>query len=161
MTLSMMRHQVMPVRLWQYKMGHRLLLQDSVYERLLFTTFFTGGIAAGWSSWVSDPCQSPVGNLCETAARACIAHIELATCCSTLCTMITGTGRVARFELVPLAELGRPRIDVLCNMSGIFRDSFQNVVELLDDLFQVCILTTAGIRMQAICSPARQLVCPL
>ncbi len=26
--------------------------------------------------------------------------------------------------------------DVLCNMSGIFRDSFQNVVELLDDLFQ-------------------------
>jgi len=45
---------------------------------------------------------------------------------------------VARFELVPLAELGRPRIDVLCNMSGIFRDSFQNVVELLDDLFQVC-----------------------
>lgn len=48
-----------------------------------------------------------------------------------------GTGRVARFELVPLEELdGRPRIDVLCNMSGIFRDSFQNVVELLDDLFQ-------------------------
>jgi cobalamin biosynthesis Mg chelatase CobN len=49
-----------------------------------------------------------------------------------------GTGRIARFELVPLAELGgRPRIDVLCNMSGIFRDSFQNVVELLDDCFQV------------------------
>lgn len=36
-----------------------------------------------------------------------------------------GTGRVARFELIPLEELGRPRIDVLCNMSGIFRDSFQ------------------------------------
>jgi magnesium chelatase subunit H len=32
-----------------------------------------------------------------------------------------GTGRVARFELIPLEELGRPRIDVLCNMSGIFR----------------------------------------
>jgi len=30
----------------------------------------------------------------------------------------------------------RPRVDVLCNMSGIFRDSFQNVVELLDDLFK-------------------------
>jgi magnesium chelatase subunit H len=38
---------------------------------------------------------------------------------------------------VPLAEMGgQPRVDVLCNMSGIFRDSFQNVVELLDDLFQ-------------------------
>lgn len=36
-----------------------------------------------------------------------------------------------------LQELeGRPRVDVLCNMSGIFRDSFQNVVELLDDLFK-------------------------
>lgn len=47
-----------------------------------------------------------------------------------------GTGRIARFELIPLEELGRPRIDVLANMSGIFRDSFQNVVELLDDAFQ-------------------------
>jgi magnesium chelatase subunit H len=48
-----------------------------------------------------------------------------------------GTGRIARFELLPLEELGgRPRVDVLCNMSGIFRDAFQNVVELLDDLFK-------------------------
>jgi magnesium chelatase subunit H len=31
------------------------------------------------------------------------------------------TGRIARFELIPLEELRRPRIDVLCNMSGIFR----------------------------------------
>lgn len=53
-----------------------------------------------------------------------------------------GTGRVVRFALIPLDELAeregikhRPRIDVLGNMSGIFRDSFQNVVELLDDMF--------------------------
>jgi magnesium chelatase subunit H len=50
--------------------------------------------------------------------------------------MKEGTGRIVRFELLPLHELGRPRIDVLANMSGIFRDSFVNVVELLDDLFQ-------------------------
>jgi magnesium chelatase subunit H len=31
-------------------------------------------------------------------------------------------GRVAGAELVPLAELGRPRVDVLINLSGIFRD---------------------------------------
>ena len=44
---------------------------------------------------------------------------------------------MCRFEMIPLEEMeGRPRVDVLCNMSGIFRDSFQNVVELLDDLFQ-------------------------
>ena len=48
-----------------------------------------------------------------------------------------GTGRISRFELIPLEELGRPRVDVLCNMSGIFRDSFQNVIDLLDDLFQM------------------------
>jgi hypothetical protein len=37
-----------------------------------------------------------------------------------------GTGRIARFELLPLEALGgRPRVDVLCNMSGIFRDAFQ------------------------------------
>ena len=47
------------------------------------------------------------------------------------------TGRVARFELQPLASLrppGRPRVDVLLTLSGIFRDSFAHVVELLDDL---------------------------
>eukprot|EP00959_Pyramimonas_sp_CCMP1952_P328392 6875225-Pyramimonas_sp.AAC.1 len=47
-----------------------------------------------------------------------------------------GTGRIVRFELIPLEELGRPRVDVLANMSGIFRDSFVNVVELLDAMFK-------------------------
>lgn len=47
-----------------------------------------------------------------------------------------GTGRVVRFDLVPLEELGRPRVDVLASLSGIFRDSFANVVDLLDDMFE-------------------------
>mmetsp|Transcript_54693 Transcript_54693/g.90901 ORF Transcript_54693/g.90901 Transcript_54693/m.90901 type:complete len:1358 (+) Transcript_54693:41-4114(+) len=46
-----------------------------------------------------------------------------------------GTGRVVRYELIPLEELKRPRIDVLGNMSGIFRDSFAHVIDLLDDMF--------------------------
>ena len=32
-----------------------------------------------------------------------------------------GTGRIVRFDLVPLEELGRPRVDVLASLSGIFR----------------------------------------
>jgi len=32
-----------------------------------------------------------------------------------------GTGRIVRYDLVPLEELGRPRIDVLASLSGIFR----------------------------------------
>jgi len=47
-----------------------------------------------------------------------------------------GTGRIVRYELIPLAELDHPRVDVLANLSGIFRDSFGNILELLDDLFR-------------------------
>lgn len=47
-----------------------------------------------------------------------------------------GTGRIVRYELKSLEEVGHPRIDVLANLSGIFRDSFVNIIELLDDLFQ-------------------------
>ncbi|TAE59360.1 MAG: magnesium chelatase subunit H [Nostocales cyanobacterium] len=46
-----------------------------------------------------------------------------------------GTGRIVRYDLKPLSEVGHPRIDVLGNLSGIFRDSFVNIIELLDDLF--------------------------
>ncbi len=47
-----------------------------------------------------------------------------------------GTGRIVRYELKPLVEVGHPRIDVLANLSGIFRDSFVNIIELIDDLFK-------------------------
>jgi magnesium chelatase subunit H len=46
-----------------------------------------------------------------------------------------GTGRIVRYDLIPLEKVGHPRIDVLGNLSGIFRDSFVNIIELLDDLF--------------------------
>lgn len=48
---------------------------------------------------------------------------------------LDGTGRIARFDLIPLEVLKRPRVDVVCNLSGIFRDSFEHVVNLLDDMF--------------------------
>ena len=41
--------------------------------------------------------------------------------------------RVTGFSVVPLAELGRPRIDVTVRISGFFRDAFPHVVALLDD----------------------------
>ncbi|MEM9509625.1 MAG: magnesium chelatase subunit H [Cyanobacteria bacterium P01_E01_bin.35] len=47
-----------------------------------------------------------------------------------------GTGRIVRYELIPIEEVGHPRIDVLANLSGIFRDTFVNIIELLDDLFR-------------------------
>ncbi|VUT23701.1 MAG: cobaltochelatase subunit CobN [Candidatus Methanolliviera sp. GoM_oil] len=42
-----------------------------------------------------------------------------------------------RLKLIPLKELGRPRIDVVVNICGIFRDTFPNVVKLLDDAFNL------------------------
>ena len=41
-------------------------------------------------------------------------------------------GRVNKLELIPLEELGRPRIDVVVNCSGVFRDLFVNQMLLLD-----------------------------
>lgn len=40
------------------------------------------------------------------------------------------------FELIPLAELGRPRMNVVISMSGVFRDLFPNVINALNDLFE-------------------------
>ncbi|MBB4922585.1 cobaltochelatase subunit CobN [Kitasatospora kifunensis] len=41
--------------------------------------------------------------------------------------------RVTGLEPIPLAELGRPRVDVTLRISGFFRDAFPHVVALLDD----------------------------
>jgi magnesium chelatase subunit H len=37
-------------------------------------------------------------------------------------------GRVNKLEVIPLEELGRPRVDVVVNCSGVFRDLFVNQV---------------------------------
>merc|ERR1719198_1991772 len=41
-------------------------------------------------------------------------------------------GRVNQLEVIPLEELGRPRIDVVVTCSGVFRDLFINQMSLLD-----------------------------
>jgi cobaltochelatase CobN len=41
--------------------------------------------------------------------------------------------RVTGIEVIPLEELGRPRIDVTVRISGFFRDAFPHLLRLLDD----------------------------
>ncbi len=41
--------------------------------------------------------------------------------------------RVTGLEIIPLEELGRPRIDVTVRISGFFRDAFPNLISLMDD----------------------------
>jgi cobaltochelatase CobN len=40
-------------------------------------------------------------------------------------------------EVIPLEQLGRPRIDVVVTISGMFRDIFPHLIELLDDAFRL------------------------
>ena len=48
-----------------------------------------------------------------------------------------GSGRIAGLEVIPLTQLNRPRIDVTPRVSGFFRDSFPNLMELLDEAAQM------------------------
>ena len=41
-------------------------------------------------------------------------------------------GRVVDIEIIPLDELKRPRIDVTLRVSGLFRDAFPNLMDLID-----------------------------
>ena len=47
-----------------------------------------------------------------------------------------GSQRVERFEVLPLEQLGRPRVDVTLRVSGFFRDAFANLIRLFDDAVQ-------------------------
>ncbi len=45
-----------------------------------------------------------------------------------------GQGKISHYALVPLEQLGRPRIDVLMQLSPIFRDTFELLMDHLDKL---------------------------
>jgi cobaltochelatase CobN len=47
--------------------------------------------------------------------------------------------RITGAALIPLAELGRPRIDVTTRISGFFRDAFPHLIELMDEAVQMVI----------------------
>src|SRR5256886_5681934 len=48
-------------------------------------------------------------------------------------TLFRSSRRVTGVEVTPLAELGRPRVDVTVRISGFFRDAFPHVIALLDE----------------------------
>lgn len=44
-----------------------------------------------------------------------------------------GSDRVIGMEVIPLEELGRPRIDVTLRITGLLRDTFPNLIERIED----------------------------
>ncbi|MEM2098602.1 MAG: cobaltochelatase subunit CobN [Candidatus Bathyarchaeia archaeon] len=47
------------------------------------------------------------------------------------------SGRVIGVEVIPLEKLKRPRIDVVVRISGLFRDTFPNIVHLIDEAVEL------------------------
>jgi cobaltochelatase CobN len=48
--------------------------------------------------------------------------------------------RLTGVEVIPLAELGRPRIDVTTRISGFFRDAFPQLIHLIDQAVRAVIV---------------------
>jgi cobaltochelatase CobN len=48
----------------------------------------------------------------------------------------SGNGRLKGFDVIPLSELGRPRIDVAIRVSGITRDNFPSCIDVVDEVIQ-------------------------
>ena len=48
----------------------------------------------------------------------------------------TSSWRLTGYEIIPLAKLARPRVDVTLRISGFFRDAFPAQIELLDKAFR-------------------------
>ena len=65
-------------------------------------------------------------------------------------------GRVNKLELISLEELGRPRIDVVVNCSGVFRDLFINQMNLLDQAVKMAAEANEPIEMNYVRKHALQ-----
>lgn len=52
--------------------------------------------------------------------------------------------QVSGVEVIPLAELKRPRIDVTTRISGFFRDAFPQLIDLIDDAVNTVIALDEG-----------------
>lgn len=75
----------------------------------------------------SGPCS--LFAVCVSRAGESLAQV---LCLAGVRPVADSIGRVNKLELIPLEELGRPRIDVVVSCSGVFRDLFINQMNLLD-----------------------------
>ena len=60
--------------------------------------------------------------------------------------------RVVGVEVIPLEQLGRPRIDVVVRISGFFRDAFPHLIALLDEAVQAGHATGRAARARISCA---------
>jgi cobaltochelatase CobN len=56
---------------------------------------------------------------------------------STLTDKRSGWGYLSDLRVIPSSELGRPRVDVMITICGMFRDQFPHILEMLDKAFKM------------------------
>jgi len=69
-----------------------------------------------------------------------------------------GQGYFMQPVVIPLEELGRPRVDVTVNICGFFRDLFPNLVRLIDLAFQTVAQLDEPLEMNAVRRHAQALL---
>ena len=64
--------------------------------------------------------------------------------------------RVVDFEVLPTSMLNRPRVDVTVRISGFFRDSFPNIIDLLNKVTQTVVDLPEAEELNPLASHVRQ-----
>lgn len=100
-------------------------MADSLVERYLVDTG-TYPESVGLSVWGTSAMRTSGDDVAEVLALLGVRP-----------SWDMASRRVDDLEVVPLAELGRPRIDVTVRISGFFRDAFPHVLAMLDDAVQL------------------------
>lgn len=104
------------------------LLADSLIERYQAEHDGAYPTSVGLSVWGTSAMRTSGDDIAEVFALLGVRPV-----------WDEASRRVVRLEVIPLEELGRPRIDTTVRISGFFRDAFPHVLALLDDAVQLVV----------------------
>ena len=112
-----------------FRMPTAFACQDGAKQaKLLLETHATLPRTVALVLWGSDTIKSDGGPIAQALAlMGCTPRFD-------------SFGRLAGADLVPLKDLGRPRIDVIMTLSGIFRDLLPLQTRMLAEAAQKCAL---------------------
>ncbi|CAN0431717.1 unnamed protein product, partial [Scytosiphon promiscuus] len=120
--------------------GETLGAADADVGRMFLVIAATGGLPLPttqkrlrktWRNVTRLSCQTPFASV-GAPDRCPGESLAQVLCLAGVRPIADSIGRVNKLELIPLEELGRPRVDVVVSCSGVFRDLFINQMNLLD-----------------------------
>lgn len=104
------------------------LLADSLIERYRSEHDGAYPTSVGLSVWGTSAMRTSGDDIAEVFALLGVRPV-----------WDEASRRVISLDVIPLEELGRPRIDTTVRISGFFRDAFPHVLALLDDAVQLVV----------------------